>query len=147
MDRMRIALIAHDARKGDLTKWLKAHLATLGGHAFWATGTTGAMVRRAHPHLEVTALKSGPLGGDQQIGAMIAEGRLDMLVFFVDPMTAQPHDVDVKALTRLATLYNIPFACNEATADLILASPLFTGEYRPRPTDFTTYETRVLPPR
>ncbi len=142
MERKRIALVAHDARKGDLIAWIGAHLAPLSGHAFWATGTTGGRVKQAHPALDVTPLKSGPLGGDQQIGAMIAEGRIDVLVFFVDPMTAQPHDVDVKALTRLATLYNIPMACNEATADMLVASPLFSNGYRPRPTDFSDYEGR-----
>lgn len=142
MERKRIALVAHDARKRALNDWLGANIATLDGHAFWATGTTGRMVRDAHPRLDVTMLKSGPLGGDQQIGAMIAEGRIDMLVFFVDPMTAQPHDVDVKALTRLATLYNIPMACNEATADMVISSPLFSNGYTPRPVDFHAYETR-----
>jgi len=144
MERKRIALVAHDARKGDLITWIGAHIEFLAGHAFWATGTTGTRVKAAHPDLEVTPLKSGPLGGDQQIGAMIAEGRIDMLVFFVDPMTAQPHDVDVKALTRLATLYNIPMACNEATADMLVASPLFSNGYTPRPADFRNYEGRVL---
>lgn len=142
MDRKRIALVAHDARKRDLIAWIGAHRKPLSGHAFFATGTTGSKVREAHPDLDVTPLKSGPLGGDQQIGAMIAEGRIDLLVFFVDPMTAQPHDVDVKALTRLATLYNIPFACNEATADMIVSSPLFAGGYRPRAADFGGYEGR-----
>ena len=142
--RKRIALVAHDARKGALIAWIGVQLHHLAGHAFWSTGTTGSMVRTAHPGLEVTPLKSGPLGGDQQIGAMIAEGAIDMLVFFVDPMTAQPHDVDVKALTRLATLYNIPMACNEATADMIISSPLFSNGYEPRPADFRTYETRPV---
>jgi len=144
MERKRIALVAHDARKGDLITWIGAHIQFLAGHAFWATGTTGTRVKGAHPDLDVTPLKSGPLGGDQQIGAMIAEGRIDMLIFFVDPMTAQPHDVDVKALTRLATLYNIPMACNEATADMVIASPLFSNGYTPRPTDFRGYEGRVV---
>ena len=122
MKRKRIALVAHDARKGDLITWIGAHLHFLAGHAFWATGTTGARVREAHPGLDVTPLKSGPLGGDQQIGAMIAEGRLDALIFFQDPLTALPHDVDVKALTRLATLYDVLFAVNHATADAVLAA-------------------------
>lgn len=144
MDRKRIALVAHDARKRDLIAWIGANGAALDGHLFWATGTTGRLVREAHPNLDVTPLKSGPLGGDQQVGAMIAEGGIDLLVFFVDPMTAQPHDVDVKALTRLATLYNIPMACNESTADLLVTSPLFSGGYRPRPVDFTLYNSRPL---
>ena len=142
--RKRIALVAHDARKADLIAWIGANIAALDGHAFWATGTTGQKVRDAHPGLDVTPLKSGPLGGDQQIGAMIAEGRIDLLVFFVDPMTAQPHDVDVKALTRLATLYNIPMACNEATADMIVSSAHFASGYAPRAACFTEYETRKV---
>ena len=136
--------IAHDARKAHLIDWIGAHRHILAGHEFWATGTTGIRVKAAHPDLAVTPLKSGPLGGDQQIGAMIAEGRIDLLVFFVDPMTAQPHDVDVKALTRLATLYNIPMACNEATADMLVASPLFSNGYEPRPADFRDYEGRPV---
>ncbi|HYD29814.1 MAG TPA: methylglyoxal synthase [Azospirillaceae bacterium] len=142
MERKRIALVAHDARKGALIAWIGAHLHLLAGHAFRATGTTGRRVKDAHPELDVTPLKSGPLGGDQQIGAMITQGEIDLLVFFVDPMTAQPHDVDVKALTRLATLYNIPMACNEATADMLIASPLFSNGYKPRPADFQSYEGR-----
>lgn len=144
MERKRIALVAHDARKADLIAWVGANIGALEGHAFWATGTTGRMVKDAHPQLDVTPLKSGPLGGDQQIGARIAEGAIDLLVFFVDPMTAQPHDVDVKALTRLATLYNIPMACNEATADMVVTSPLFSSGYTPRATDFQAYEGRAV---
>ncbi len=144
VDCKRIALVAHDARKRDLIAWIGANIAALDGHLFWATGTTGRLVREAHPSLDVTSLKSGPLGGDQQIGAMIAEGRIDLLVFFVDPMTAQPHDVDVKALTRLATLYNIPMACNEATADMVVSSPLFSDGYCPRPVDFAAHDSRSV---
>lgn len=144
MTAKRIALVAHDARKSDLITWVGTHLDRLSGQEFWATGTTGSRVKERYPALALTPLKSGPLGGDQQIGAMIAEGRIDLLVFFVDPMTAQPHDVDVKALTRLATLYNVPMACNEATADMIIASPLFHGPYTARPADLTGYETRTI---
>ncbi|PWC32716.1 methylglyoxal synthase [Azospirillum sp. TSO35-2] len=144
MTRKRIALVAHDARKADLIAWIGVNIQALDGHAFWATGTTGQKVRDAQPGLDVTPLKSGPLGGDQQIGALIAEGRIDLLIFFVDPMTAQPHDVDVKALTRLATLYNIPMACNEATADMIVSSPLFSSGYIPRAANFLDYETRKV---
>jgi len=144
MERKRIALVAHDARKADLIAWIGANIAALDGHAFWATGTTGRRVAEAHRQLDVTMLKSGPLGGDQQIGAMICEGGIDLLVFFVDPMTAQPHDVDVKALTRLATLYNIPMACNEATADMVISSPLFSDGYKPRAADFRGYEGRAV---
>ncbi|MCK5911880.1 MAG: methylglyoxal synthase, partial [Caulobacter sp.] len=101
--------------------WARAHADFLKGKALFATGTTGGRIREALPNLTLTRLKSGPLGGDQQLGAMIAEGRLDVLIFFVDPLSPQPHDVDVKALIRMATLANIPFACNPATADLIVA--------------------------
>jgi len=141
----RIALIAHDARKGDLVAWVGAHLHLLTRHAILATGTTGRKVQETYPILTVALVKSGPLGGDQQIGAMIAEGQIDLLIFFVDPMTAQPHDVDGKALTRLGTLYNVPMACNESTADMIIASPLFTSDYKPRPANVHVYEQRAVP--
>ncbi|MDR3516532.1 MAG: methylglyoxal synthase [Azospirillaceae bacterium] len=144
MDTKNIALVAHDARKQDLNAWIGANIEALEQHHFWATGTTGRTVRAAYPKLNIVALKSGPLGGDQQVGAMIAEGKIDMLFFFTDPMTAQPHDVDVKALTRMATLYNIPMACNEATADLLITSPLFKSGYKPRPANFLGYEHRLL---
>lgn len=121
MDTASIALVAHDARKAALVDWVGDHLEKLRGRRLVATGTTGARVLGRFPELDLTALKSGPLGGDQQIGAMIAEGRLSMLIFFVDPLTPMPHDVDVKALTRLAEVYNIPMALNRATADLLLA--------------------------
>ena len=117
-----IALVAHDARKDALVDWVGAHLPRLAGRPLVATGTTGGRILDRFPQLALTRLKSGPLGGDQQIGAMIAEGRLGMLIFFVDPLTPMPHDVDVKALTRLAEVYDIPMALNRATADLILAS-------------------------
>lgn len=117
-----IALVAHDARKDALVHWVGAHLNELQDCPLVATGTTGARILEAYPHLNLTRLKSGPLGGDQQIGAMIAEGRLAMLVFFVDPLSPMPHDVDVKALTRLGEVYDLPMALNRATADLILPS-------------------------
>lgn len=115
----RIGLVAHDDKKADLVAWAKANRDRLAPHELWATGTTGGRVVEG-TGLSVTRLLSGPLGGDAQLGAMIAEGRLDMLIFFQDPLTAMPHDVDVKALTRLATLYNIPCAINQATADAVL---------------------------
>ena len=139
---LTFALIAHDQMKPALADWAADHEAALRPHRLICTGTTGGVIAERCPSLSITRVASGPLGGDQQIGAMIAEGRIDLLVFFVDPMTAQPHDVDVKALTRLATLYNIPFACNEATADMIVSSPLFAGGYTPRPVDFAGYEGR-----
>ena len=117
----RLGLVAHDKKKPDLIEWSKAHLGALSKHKLYATGTTGAGIAAA-TGLEITLLKSGPLGGDAQLGAMIVEGELDALVFFVDPLTAMPHDVDVKALTRLATLYNVLFAVNAVTADAILAA-------------------------
>ena len=117
----RIGLVAHDDKKDDLCRWADEHKSKLGQHALWGTGTTGSRVTAA-TGLPVKLLKSGPLGGDQQLGAMIAEGTLDMLIFFIDPLSAQPHDVDVKALTRLATLYDVPCAFNKSTADAVLAS-------------------------
>lgn len=118
---LAIGLVAHDDKKAALVAWAARHQAFLAGHRLYATGTTGGRILEVLPDLELTRLKSGPLGGDQQLGALLAEGRLDMLVFFVDPLSPQPHDVDVKALIRMATLADIPFACNAATADLIVA--------------------------
>lgn len=116
----RIGLVAHDDKKDDLCRWATHHKHKLGAHELWGTGTTGSRIMDA-TGLGVTLLKSGPLGGDQQLGAMIAEGKLDVLIFFIDPLSAQPHDVDIKALTRLATLYDVPFANNKSTADAVLA--------------------------
>ncbi|GMG84015.1 methylglyoxal synthase [Paralimibaculum aggregatum] len=118
-----IALVAHDQRKDALVAWARTHEAALGAHALYATGTTGGRIN-AETALSVTALKSGPLGGDAQIGAMIAEGRLDALVFFIDPLTAMPHDVDVKSLLRLAILYDTLLAVNEASANMLLRGGL-----------------------
>jgi methylglyoxal synthase len=123
-----VVLIAHDSRKQDLIDWVRFNRAVLREHRLFATGTTGALVEGA-TELPVTRFKSGPLGGDQQVGAKIAEGELDVLVFFWDPLEPQPHDPDVKALLRIAVLYNIPTACNRATADFIVASSLFHGPY------------------
>ncbi len=116
-----IGLVAHDDKKDDLVAWAGRHRHKLADHELVGTGTTGSRVNTG-TGLTVALLKSGPLGGDAQLGAMICEGRLDVLIFFQDPLTALPHDVDVKALTRLATLYNIPFAVNHATADAVLAA-------------------------
>jgi methylglyoxal synthase len=123
-----VVLIAHDSRKQDLLDWVKYNRPVLREHRLFATGTTGGLVQ-AQTDLPVTRFKSGPLGGDQQVGAKIAEGDLDVLVFFWDPLEPQPHDPDVKALLRIAVLYNIPTACNRATADFLVASSLFHGEY------------------
>ncbi len=117
---LTIALVAHDAKKEEMAAFAEAHRHQLAGTKLYATGTTGARVMERCPELSVTRLKSGPLGGDQQIGAMIAEGRIDMLIFFVDPLSPHPHDVDVKALMRLALVYDIPMALNPATAALLL---------------------------
>jgi methylglyoxal synthase len=129
--RKRIALIAHDNRKSDLLDWARYNRGTLGEHELFATGTTGALVA-AELDLEVTRFLSGPLGGDQQVGAALAEGRIDFVIFFWDPLEPHPHDVDVKALLRIAVVYNTPIACNRATADFILSSPLMKEEYERR---------------
>ena len=131
---MRIGLVAHDDKKGELMEWCAFNRGTLSQHELWATGTTGTLVEH-EIGLKVTRLLSGPKGGDQQIGAMIATGQLDVLIFFWDPESPQPHDPDVKALLRLATLWNAPTACNTATADMIISSPLFHNDYKPRRPD------------
>jgi methylglyoxal synthase len=123
-----VVLIAHDSRKQDLLEWVKFNVPVLREHRLFATGTTGGLVQAA-TGLPVHRFRSGPLGGDQQVGAKIAEGDLDVLIFFWDPLEPQPHDPDVKALLRIAVLYNIPTACNRATADFMVGSPLFHGEY------------------
>ena len=120
MSELKLALVAHDACKPKLVEWASNHRDFLLETRIIATGTTGERLKEAIPSLDITACKSGPLGGDQQIGAMICEGRLDGLIFFIDSLSPMPHDVDVKALTRLAIVYNLPFACNEATADCII---------------------------
>ena len=117
-----LALVAHDAKKGEMADFVAAHRQAIGRFAIFATGTTGSRVVERCPELAVTRLKSGPLGGDQQIGALIAEGRIGALFFFVDPLSPHPHDVDVKALTRLALVYDIPMALNRATAERLIGS-------------------------
>jgi methylglyoxal synthase len=126
--RKRIALIAHDNCKQDLLDWARYNVGTLSRHELFATGTTGALLS-GELGLEVTRFLSGPLGGDQQVGAGVAEGRIDFVLFFWDPLEPQPHDVDVKALLRIAVVYNVPVACNRATADFVLSSPLMDVEY------------------
>jgi len=123
---MRIGLIAHDNCKGSLLEWCSWNRPVLKHHELFATGTTGTIIEH-ETGLKIQKLLSGPKGGDQQIGAMIAMGQLDALFFFWDPETPQPHDPDVKALMRLATLWNIPSACNVATADMVISSPLFAS--------------------
>jgi len=132
---MRIGLIAHDNCKGALLEWCAWNVPVLGKHELYATGTTGTIIEH-ETRLTINRLLSGPKGGDQQIGAMIATGKLDALFFFWDPETPQPHDPDVKALLRLATLWNIPTACNVATADMVISSPLFEGDYEPVKPEF-----------
>jgi methylglyoxal synthase len=128
--RKRVALIAHDNRKADLLDWGRYNRGTLSRHDLYATGTTGALLQ-SELSLPVTSFLSGPLGGDQQIGAAIAEGRLDFVIFFWDPLEPHPHDVDVKALLRIAVVYNVPMACNRSTADFLLSSPLMNRPYEP----------------
>lgn len=126
----RIALVAHDHKKQDLREWADHNRELLAGHVLFATATTGRLLAE-ELGLRVTCFQSGPLGGDQQIGALIAAGQLDMLVFFTDPMHPQPHDPDVKALMRIAVVWDIPIACNRASADFLITSPLL-GDYHPQ---------------
>lgn len=127
--RKRIALIAHDNRKLDLLDWARFNRGTLSRHELYGTGTTGGLVE-SELGLPVHRFLSGPLGGDQQVGAGLAEGRLDIVVFFWDPLQPQPHDVDVKALLRIAVVHDCPIACNRSTADFLLSSPLLDAPYR-----------------
>ncbi|OHD65509.1 MAG: methylglyoxal synthase [Spirochaetes bacterium RBG_13_51_14] len=147
MNKKRIALVAHDNRKRDLIEWVEWNWNILIAHDLVCTGTTGRMVeevlmKKTGAPFSIEKLKSGPLGGDQQMGALISEGRIDLMIFLWDPMEPQPHDVDVKALLRICVLYNVPTACNRSTADYLISSPLLNQEYKPIETDFTTYIKR-----
>ena len=141
--KRNIALVAHDNRKSDLVEWAVHNKEILNDHKIFATGTTGMLISEVLD--DVTRLKSGPLGGDQQLGALIAEGKIDFMIFFWDPMTSQPHDVDVKALLRMTVLYNVPTACNRSTADFLITSDLFNDEeYVPIIKDYSVYLDRDL---
>lgn len=134
-ERKRIVLIAHDNRKSELLEWAKWNKKLLSRHELFGTGTTGGIISN-ELGLEVHRFKSGPLGGDQQVGSKVSEGEIDVMIFFWDPMSAQPHDVDVKALLRLAVVYNIPVACNRSSADFMISSPLLQQEYERKIDDY-----------
>ena len=144
-DAKTIALVAHDHRKPDLVQWAKFNCESLLQHQLVCTGTTGQLIQKVlGDSTKIELLKSGPLGGDQQMGALIAEEKIDLLVFLWDPMSSQPHDVDVKALLRLTVVYNIPTACNLSTADFLISSPLFHGVYQPQRQNYAGYLNRQL---
>jgi methylglyoxal synthase len=144
-------LVAHDNRKSDLIEWVEWNWKVLSDHQIICTGTTGKLVEEALKKRitkdsslkhKIIKLKSGPLGGDQQLGALITEGKIDMIIFFWDPMQPQPHDVDVKALLRITVLYNVPTACNRSTADFLISSVLFNESYTPIIKDYSGYINR-----
>lgn len=153
-NKLNIALVAHDNMKHELAEWVAWNWESLLRHHLICTGTTGKVVEetlndkkegaRHMKHFELTCLKSGPLGGDQQLGSLIADGKVNMVIFFWDPMQAQPHDVDVKALLRLATLYNVPTAINRSSADFMISSPLLESDYVPVVKDYKEYIERTL---
>jgi len=137
-----IALVAHDNKKQDLLEWVKFNEGTLRQHKLYATGTTGKMLEK-ELNTRVNKLQSGPLGGDLELGAYIAQQKIDLLIFFWDPLAAQPHDPDIKALLRIAVVWNIPVACNRSTADFLISSPLMTADYEPILTDYSGYLNRL----
>ncbi|MBN2813617.1 MAG: methylglyoxal synthase [Bacteroidales bacterium] len=150
--KIRIGLVAHDNRKKDLLEWVDWNWKILSGHELICTGTTGTLIenllkkklKKDEKKVKLKKLKSGPLGGDQQLGAMIAEGKIDMLVFLWDPMMPQPHEVDVKALLRITVLYNLPTACNRASADYMISSSLMLTDYKPAVNNFSDYTKRKI---
>jgi methylglyoxal synthase len=139
--RKNIALVAHDHKKRDMAEWARFNRGTLSRHTLFATGTTGKLLEK-ELGIPVTRLQSGPLGGDQQLGAMISEGKIDSLIFFWDPLEPLPHDPDVKALLRLAVVWNIPCACNRSTADFMISSPLLESNYERQIPDYSMYLSR-----
>lgn len=140
--RKKIALVAHDNKKPDLLAWARFNKDLLARHELFATGTTGSLIVEAL-NLDVTRLESGPLGGDQQVGARIAEGAIDFLIFFWDPLEPAPHDPDVKALLRIAVVWNIPVACDRSSADFIISSPLMETTYERRVGDYSSHRERL----
>jgi methylglyoxal synthase len=153
MKRKRIALVAHDNCKKDLIEWVAFNRHVLLKHNLVCTGTTGKLVESAlikddiieSGEISIRLLKSGPLGGDQQLGSLICDGKIDVFIFFWDPMQAQPHDVDVKALLRICVLYNVPTAMNRSSADFIISSSLFEEDYKPIISDYANYLHRIIP--
>jgi len=143
MEHKSVALVAHDNKKQELVDWARYNKKTMSKLILYATGTTGKLLE-AELKMPVTKLQSGPLGGDQQIGALICEGKVDILVFFWDPLEPLPHDPDIKALLRIAAVWNIPVACNRASADMIFTSSLLFSDYERIQPDFTEYRNRKL---
>jgi methylglyoxal synthase len=143
--RKKVGLVAHDSKKRDLIDWVTYNKGLLARHDLVATGTTGTQLEEALG-IEIRKLQSGPLGGDQQLGALIADGDIDFLVFFWDPLESQPHDPDVRAFLRIAVVWNIPVACNRASADFMISSPLMTSDYERLLPNYQAYIDRPIGP-